>query len=151
MTGWPVVAQGLKALLPGLWAGLLLTVAGLATPAPFAVLSPADAGRVVSRVLLHEAHVSLALGALLLVLERFGTRQAASEGRGKQFTVAMLLTLGALFCTVAGYFALQPLMAAAKAGQGAFSFGQLHALSAAFYLIKLALVLTLAWRAARQS
>jgi hypothetical protein len=93
----------------------------------------------------------LVLGALLLVLERFGTRRAASQEHGMQFTPAMLLTLGALFCTVAGYFALQPLMAAAKAGQGAFSFGQLHALSAAFYLIKLALVLTLAWRAARQS
>jgi hypothetical protein len=151
MAGWPLLAQRLKALLPGLWAGLLLTVAGLATRAPFAVLSPADAGRVVSRVLSHEAHVSLVLGALLLVLERFGTRRAASQGHGKQFTSAMLLTLGALFCTVAGYFALQPLMAAAKAGQGAFSFGQLHALSAGLYLIKLALVLTLAWRATRQS
>ena len=43
------------------------------------------------------------------------------------------------------------LMAAAKAGQGLLSFGQLHALSAAFYLVKVALVLALAWRAGRQS
>lgn len=151
MAGWPLLARRLKALLPGLWAGLLLTVAGLATPAPFAVLSSADAGRVVSRVLSHEAHLSLVLGALLLMLERIDTRHAAAQGQGRQFTPAMLLALGALFCTVAGYFALQPLMAAAKAGQGTFSFGQLHALSAALYLVKLALVLTLAWRAARQS
>ena len=151
MSAWHASLLSLRVLLPGLWAGLLLTVAGLATPAPFALLAQADAGRVVARMLSQEAHVSLVLGAVLLLLERFATRQSASAGHGRQFTPAMLLTLGALFCTVAGYFALQPLMAAAKAGQGLFSFGQLHALSAAFYLVKLALVLTLAWRAARQA
>jgi len=60
----------------------------------------------------------------------------------------MMLALGALFCTVAGYFALQPMMAAARAGQGPLSFGQLHAVSAVFYGLKLLLVLVLAWRAA---
>jgi hypothetical protein len=59
----------------------------------------------------------------------------------------MALALGAIFCTVAGYFALQPLMGPARAGQGPLSFAQLHAASAAFYLIKLALVAALAWRA----
>ena len=39
-----------RRLLPGLWAGWLLCVAGLATPAPFALLAQADAGRVVSRM-----------------------------------------------------------------------------------------------------
>ncbi len=151
MPTWHELAARLRHLLPGLWAGLLLTVAGLATPAPFALLMPADAGRVVSRMLSHEAHVSLVLGALVLLLERFAARRSASAGLGQQFTPAMLLALGALFCTVAGYFALQPLMAAAKAGQGLLSFGQLHALSAAFYLVKVALVLALAWRAGRQS
>ena len=157
MPSWPALLLRLRQLLPGLWAGLLLTVAGLATPAPFALLAPADAGRVVARMLAHEAHVSLVLGALLLLLERFAMRRSASApatasaGRGQQFTTAMLLACGALFCTVAGYFALQPLMQAAKAGQGAFSFGQLHALSAAFYLVKVALVLALAWCAGRQS
>jgi hypothetical protein len=53
-----------------------------------------------------------------------------------------------VFCTVAGYFALQPMMAAARAGEGPLSFGQLHAVSAAFYAVKLLLVLALAWRAA---
>ena len=151
MPSWPQLGLRLRHLLPGLWAGLLLTVAGLATPAPFALLGPADAGRVVGRMLSHEAHISLVLGALVLVLERFAARRLAHEGIGKQFTPAMLLALGALFCTVAGYFALQPLMAEAKTGQGLLSFGQLHALSAAFYLTKLALVLGLAWRASRQS
>ena len=151
MPAWPVVVSRLRQLLPALWAGLLLTVAGLATPAPFALLMPVDAGRVVSRMLSHEAHVSLVLGALVLLLERFAARRSASGALGRQFTPAVLLTLGALFCTVAGYFALQPLMVVAKAGQGVLSFGQLHALSAAFYLVKVALVLALAWRVGRQS
>ena len=75
-------------------------------------------------------------------------RRLAAVGQGSQFSMGMMLALGAVFCTVAGYFALQPLMAAARAGQGPLSFGQLHAISAGFYAIKLVLVLTLAWRAA---
>jgi hypothetical protein len=134
-----------RRLLPGLWAGLLLGVATLATPAPFALLSAADAGRVVGRVLAHEAYTSLALAAVLLLLERLHARR----GHGSQFSTGMVLCLGAMFCTVAGYFALQPMMANARAGQGPLSFGQLHALSATFYLAKLGLVLALAWLAAR--
>ena len=42
-----------------------------------------------------------------------------------------MLALGALFCTVAGYFALQPMMADARAGRGALGFGALHAISTA--------------------
>ena len=137
-----------RRLLPGLWAGLLLGVALLATPAPFATLAQADAGRVVARVLAHEAYTSLALGVVLLVLERLHARRAAGAALGSQFNAGMVLSLGALFCTVAGYFALQPLMAAAKAGQGSWGFGQLHAVSAAFYIVKVGLVLALAWRAA---
>ena len=135
----------LRRLLPGLWAGLLLGVAGLATPAPFALLAQAEAGRVVARVLMHEAYISLALGTLLLVLERLAARQSAALG-GSQFSTGMVLALATLFCTVAGYFALQPVMAAARLGQGSLTFGQLHAISAAFFIVKLGLVLALAWR-----
>ncbi len=137
-----------RRLLPGLWAGWLLCVALLATPAPFATLLQADAGRVVGRMLAQEAYSALAFGIVLLVLERAAARRLASQGTGSQFSAGMALALGALFCTVAGYFALQPMMAAARAGQGALSFGQLHALSAAFFVVKAALVLVLAWRAA---
>lgn len=140
--------QRWRALLPGLWAGGLLCVALLATPAPFALLAQADAGRVVGRMLAQEAHASLVLGVVLLVLERLAARREAAAGQGTQFSTGMILALGALFCTVAGYFALQPMMAAARAGQGPLSFGQLHALSAAFYGVKTALVAALAWRAA---
>ncbi len=137
----------LRRLLPGLWAGMLLGVAGLATPAPFALLAQAEAGRVVARLLMHEAYISLALGALLLVLERLATRQTVALG-GSQFSTGMVLALATLFCTVAGYFALQPMMAAARLGQGSLSFGQLHAISAAFFTVKLGLVLAMAWRGA---
>ena len=143
----------LRRLLPGLWAGALLAVALVATPAPFALLAPADAGRVVSRILAHEAYLSLALGVVLLALERLAARSTDTDTDepGPTFSPGLLLALGALFCTVAGYFALQPMMAAAQAGQGPLSFGQLHALSAAFYLVKTGLVAALAWRAAGQS
>jgi hypothetical protein len=100
-------------------------------------------------MLAQEAYTSLALGVVMVALERVAARRAALTGTGPQFSVGMVLALGALFCTVAGYFAIQPLMPAAKAGQGAFSFGQLHAASAAFYVVKGLLVLGLAWRVAR--
>ncbi len=133
-----------RRLLPGLWAGWLLCVALLATPAPFAALLPSDAGRVVARMLAQEAYTALALGLVMVMLER----AAAKRQGGPQFPAGMALALGAIFCTVAGYFAVQPMMAAARAGQGALSFGQLHAVSAGLYIVKTALVLALAWRAA---
>jgi hypothetical protein len=145
----PALLERARRLRPGLWAGWLLCVALLATPAVFAQLSGAEAGRLVGRMLAQEAYTSLALGVVMVALERVAARRAALTGTGPQFSVGMVLALGALFCTVAGYFAIQPLMPAAKAGQGAFSFGQLHAASAAFYVVKGLLVLALAWRAAR--
>ena len=141
------IAEHARRLLPGLWAGGLLCVALLATPVPFALLAQADAGRVVARMLAQEAYTSLALGIVLLVLERLVARRAAASGTGSQFTVGMVLAVGAVFCTVAGYFAVQPLMPAARVGQGALSFGQLHLVSAVFFVLKGLLVLALAWRA----
>lgn len=143
------MAETLRRLLPGLWAGLLLTVALVATPAPFALLTQAEAGRVVARILAHEAYASLALGVALLALERVRAKRRAEAETGSQFSLEMAFAAGALFCTVAGYFGLQPMMAAAKAGQGPLSFGQLHAVSAAFYGAKALLVLGLALRASR--
>ena len=140
--------QRWRVLLAGVWAGWLLCVALLATPAPFAVLAQADAGRVAGRMLAQEAYTALALGVVMLVLERLQARRLAAGGMGSQLSTGMALALGTLFCTVAGYFALQPMMAAARAGQGPLSFGQLHAVSAVFFVMKAALVVALAWRAA---
>lgn len=135
--------EGWRRLLPGVWAGWLLCVALLATPAAFALLARPDAGRMVGRMLAQEAYTSLALGVLLVVLERLATRR----GGGPQFSLGFALALGALFCTVAGYFGVQPMMADARLGQGPLSFGQLHAVSAVLYVVKCALVLALAVRA----
>jgi len=137
-----------RRLLPGLWAGWLLCVALLATPAGFALLAPSDAARMAARMLAQEAYTSLALGVVLLILERVAARRAVASG-GSQFSTGMALALGALLCTVAGYFAVQPLLPAARAGQALLGFGQLHAASSAFYGLKCVLVLALAWRAAR--
>jgi hypothetical protein len=134
-------------LLPALWAGVLLCVALIATPAPFATLAVADAGRVVSRILAQEAWLSLIVAVVLLLLARRQARQAAEAGSGSALSTDMVLVLATLFCTVAGYFAIQPLLPAARAGQGAFSFGQLHLASTAFFVLKGLVVLALAWRA----
>ena len=136
-----------RRLLPGLWLGWLLCVAIVATPAAFALLERAEAGRVAARVLAWEAHSALLFGAVLLALERVRAKRLADEGGSSQFSAGMALAAGALFCTVAGYFGLLQSMAAARAGQGPLSFGQLHAVSAGFYGVKVLLVAALAWRA----
>jgi len=145
------MAERLRRLLPAVWAGLLLCVALIATPAPFATLPPADAGRVAGRIFVQEAWVSLALALWLIAAERRRARAAAEAGVGSVLSTEMLLLFGAVFCTVAGHFGLQPLLPAARSGAGLLSFGQLHAISVLFFGAKTLLVLTLAWRAARPS
>jgi hypothetical protein len=137
--------QRWRQLLPALWAGTLLCLGLLAAPAAFALLTPAVAAGVVGRMLAQEAYASMLLGVVVLVLERLVAKRAVAEG-GREFSVGMGLALGTLFCTVASYFAVQPLIALARAGHGAFSFGQLHAISVGFFIVKSALVAALAWR-----
>ena len=139
--------EQLRRLLPGLWAGVLLGIATIAAPALFATLERADAGRVVGRIFGQEAWLSLVLAVLLLAIERGRARKASEAGQGSVISTEMLLVLGTVFCTVAGYFALQPLMPAARQGQGPLSFGQLHLLSVVFFALKGLLLLGLAWRA----
>lgn len=129
-------------MLPALWAGVLLCIAALAAPAAFGALPTADAGRVVSRIFVREAWLSLALAAVLLGLQY----RQDSNNRSPRTDRALLW--GTIGCTLLGYFALQPLMAAARAGHGVLGFGALHLISTAFYALKTALVSSLAWRAA---
>jgi hypothetical protein len=136
------------AWLAGLWAGLLWGITLIGAPAAFATAAPETAGRIAGRMFAQEAYLSLALTVALFLMLRRRARNAAAAGTGSVLSADMLLVLGTLFCTVAGYFALQPMMAAARAGQGALSFGSLHAASTALYGIKALLVAALAWRLA---
>jgi hypothetical protein len=138
--------ERLRRLLPGVWAGLLLCIAAIAAPAAFAMLDRPNAGRVVGWIFQREAWTSLLLAVLLLLVERPRARAAAEAGHGSVLSTEMLLLLGSLFCTVAGHFALLPLMDAARAGQGPLSFGQLHFISVGFFGAKLLCVAVLAWR-----
>ena len=140
--------ERLGALLAGVWLGVLVAIAAIATPAMFALLEPGMAGRTAGRVLAVEAYVSLGMCVVLFGIERGRARHDVVEGRGSVLTANLLLVLGALFCTVAGYFAVVPMMDAARAGQGRQSFGALHGISSGFYLLKTILVLCLAWRTA---
>jgi len=137
------------AWLAGLWAGVLWGIGLIGAPAGFATTSPDAAGRVAGRMFMQEAYLSLLLAILLFLMLRKLAAVAAQGGKGSVFDGNMLLALGAMFCTVAGYFALQPMMAAARAGEGALSFGALHGISAGFYLLKAVLVSVLAWRLTR--
>lgn len=134
------------ALLAALWAGVLLAIGAVAAPAAFAVLPSADAGRVAGRMFSIEAHAGLAVAVVLFIVERRRARDAAEAGQGSALSTNLVILLGALFCTVAGYFALQPMMAAARVGQGSMSFAALHGVSSAFFVLKGVLVLVLAWR-----
>jgi hypothetical protein len=142
------VLERLRRLLPGLWAGVLLCIAAIAAPAAFALLERPVAGQVVGWFFQREAWMSIGLAVALLAIERSRARAAAAVGDGSVLSTEILLLLGTVFCTVAGYFGLQPLMAAARAGQGALSFGQLHIISVCFFGAKLLCILALAWRAA---
>ena len=137
-----------RRLIPGLWAGVLLCIALIATPAPFATLAVHDAGRVVARIFSQEAYLSLALGVVVLLLERRAAAAGNAGGTGSRFSFSMILALAAIFCTVFGYFGLQPMMEAARAGQGSWTFGQLHGASLVFFGVKILAVAALAWRTA---
>jgi Domain of unknown function (DUF4149) len=145
-----VSARGLAgraaALIAGLWAGVLLCIGAVATPAAFATLAIPDAGTFVRRVFQQEAYISIAVALVLFVIERQRSRDAVEAGTGSVMSANILILFGTLFCTVAGYFAVQPMMEAAKAGQGSLSFGMLHAISSSFFLLKGMLVLVLSWR-----
>ena len=138
----------IRRLLPGIWFGLLAAIAFIATPAAFKALDVGQAGLVVRAIFEWEAGASLAFGMLILVAERrIGLTRHQSTG-ASQFSGEMTLALGTLFCTVAGYYGLQPMMEIARTGgQTSLSFGQLHALSMAFFGAKGLLVLALAWKA----
>lgn len=137
-----------QSLLSGVWAGVLLAVGGVAAPALFSVLERQQAGTGAGQIFHIESRLSLAFAILLFVLERRRVRDEVEQGASQSAMSANLqLVLGALFLTVLGGFALQPMIQAAKAGEPtALSFAALHGISASLYWLKAALVLAVAWR-----
>jgi len=123
-------------------------VAALVAPSAFAMLERNQAGVLMRRVFELDAQFSLAAGLVLVLMARRLQRDGESV---RTLTVDLILPLAALLSTVAGYYALQPYMEAARAGQGAMSFGALHAISSVFYAIKGLAVLALAWRLSRRT
>ena len=142
--------ESLRRLLPGLWLGVLLAIALIATPAASNSLDKASFGAVARAIFAREAPTSLVFGVLILVIERRDALARHMATGVTQFSSEMLLAAGALFCTVAGYYGLLPAMEQARlGGPTQLTFLQLHALSLAFFGLKGLLVLALAWRATR--
>ena len=139
--------ERIAALLAGLWGGVLLGIGAIGAPAGFAVIPLELAGRSAGRMFAIEAYVSLAVAVVLLLLLR---RIAAARGDSRGLNTDVLLVLGSLFCLIVGYFVLQPMMAAARAGQGSMSFASLHGVAGVFFAGKTLLVLGLAWRLSRK-
>ena len=142
-------SERLRRLLPGIWFGLLLAIAAIATPAASGSLDGASFGAVARAIFAREAPASMVLGMVLLIIERRDALARHQASGVSQFSVEMVLALVALFCTVAGYYGLLPMMERARAGASSLSFLQWHAISLAFFGAKALAVLALAWRAAR--
>ena len=140
-----------RTVLAALWLGLVVTLAAVAAPVLFAGLERADAGRLAGNMFRIEAYAALGLAAALFLIERRLASGRMRAGQGSVLSINLLLVLGALFCTVLGYFALQPMMEAARAGQGLLSFGALHGISSVMFVLKGLLLLVLVWRGAGTS
>lgn len=143
------LAQRLFGVVSALWLGAVATLALVAAPTLFALLDRPLAGSVAGQMFRIEAHAALAFAMLLFLIERVRMRRLAQETGRARVTVDLLLVAGALFCTVLGYFGLQPMMEAAKAGEPVrLGFGALHGLSTFFFAVKGLLLLVLVWRRA---
>ena len=126
------------------WLGLLVSLAGLATPVAFAVLTSPQAGAFASAVLAREARLSLLLAAVLMLLDRARSRKIVERPLGP----ALMGALIAVAATVLGHFVLGPHLAAVKAdpGSSVLSFGQWHAVSVALFGAKAAAVGWMTWQ-----
>ncbi len=143
-------SESLRRLLPGVWFGLLLAIALIATPAASMSLDRASFGAVARAIFAREAPASLILGVVLLVIERRDALARHMATGVSQFSTEMVLAIVALFCTVAGYYGLEPMMEQARSGAStSLTFMQLHAISLAFFGVKGLAVLALAWKATR--
>jgi hypothetical protein len=141
------------AMLLAAWFGALASIALWFAPMAFAHLPRPTAGMLMGRVFAVEAALSCGVAMLALLMHRRLLSDAADraglEAPPRQLTPELLMLAGVLFCTVAGYYGLQPSMERARAGGPGLSFGALHAVSSAFFAAKAMLVGVLAWRGTR--
>jgi hypothetical protein len=133
------------AWLAGAWTGLIAAIGFVIAPIVFATLPRADAGRVAARLFGLDATIGVCAGALLLLFALQLARRAAEQGASR-FSTDMLLVLAALFCIVAGHYAIQPMMEARLRGEAGPSFAVLHGVASAFFLVRFVAVAVLAWR-----
>lgn len=140
----------LRLLLVALWLGVIVTLATVAAPTAFALLERAVAGQVAGRMFRIEATVGMVAAIVLVLIER---RLSAETARDQSWvpTVTLWLVLGALFCTVLGYWGLQPMMEAARETGDRARFGLLHGLSSTIFAVKGLLLLALLWRIGPQA
>ena len=135
-----VLMSRLRQLIALLWVGSLWTVGYVVAPTLFATLADRVlAGTIAGSLFRVEAWLSLACALMLsLLLWR------APAGQAMEHRILLRLTAAMALCTLIGYFALQPFMAAireAAAGgvmQSAakMQFGILHGAASGIYLIQ---------------
>ncbi len=144
-----VTLARLGAWLAGVWAGLMAGIGFVAAPVLFAGLPRADAGRLAARLFSLDATIGICIGGILAIVGLQLGRDRAERGMGSRFGRELVLALAALLCVVIGYYALQPMIESARAGEGSLSFGALHAIASSFFVARLAIVAVLAWLLAR--
>jgi hypothetical protein len=131
-----------RILVATLWAGSLWTIGYLVAPVLFSTLADRVlAGTIAGQLFRIEAWVSVTCAAVLIASLIFGN----TNSRPMQQHRLLFIILAMLFCTLAGYFGLQPFMAELReaAGPGGVmdsdlraKFGMLHAASSALYLVQ---------------
>jgi hypothetical protein len=146
-----------RILVATIWAGSLWTVGGLVAPILFCTLfDRVLAGTIAASLFRAEAWVCVVCGIFLAASLKF--QRTTSDI--KDVAILMRLILAMLACTLIGYFALHPFMAALRDAAGAggvmdtagrTQFGILHGAATGFYLIEslLAVALILKMHAGR--
>lgn len=129
-----------RLLIATFWCGSLWTIGYFVAPMLFATLSDRVlAGALAGDLFRIEAWLSVGAAFALMALNKIQPRDAKLDRRRLLLIVAMLV------CTLIGYFALHPFMAALRESAGPagvmasdarMQFGILHGVSSAFYLVE---------------
>ncbi len=125
-------------VLAALWLGGLAAVGLIAAPTAFAVLPDKTQGAAVaSRMFYLMTLAALALGCLLMILERRHAQPLAAS-------TPLFLVFGGLFFAVAGEFGVVPHLIAAASTHAADA-GVWHAVASLAYLLQAGCVFAYVW------